>query len=268
MSAVKIKDIKTTLGKVTICLDELASTVEERHSIFQMKLTPTTNDNFELISLLQRIVQYFKYLQDDFSGISNTTPAIESLLGQFAICSSQYNELYESLLDDTTIDIREYEYSFKRPVTSTKSVRFQESTHSSTNNNENRDELMGTRAFKPYTDESGDETISDGESFNASDNREMFAQHQQTLLRQDEDLDVLHSSIRRQHSMGVGINSELDDHLILLNDLESGVDDAGYRLNSAANRLHDFRRKAKENGSLVTIVVLTVILILLLVVLN
>lgn len=54
----------------------------------------------------------------------------------------------------------------------------------------------------------------------------------------------------------------------MLNDLELGVERSQFMLNNATNKLKSFRQKCRENGSLVTIVVLTVILILLLVVLN
>ena len=68
--------------------------------------------------------------------------------------------------------------------------------------------------------------------------------------------------------MSQDINHELDDQLIILNDLEQGVDLSLGRLNSANTRLRHFRTLMRENGSLVTICTLTVILILLLVILN
>ncbi|EGW34348.1 uncharacterized protein SPAPADRAFT_59756 [Spathaspora passalidarum NRRL Y-27907] len=255
----KIKEIRTTLGKVGICIQELESTIEERESIFQMKLTPSSNDTFELISLLQRIVKYFKYLQDDLRSVGNKA---EGLHAEFSSYVVQYCDLYDKLSDDTTIDVREYKFepTVVSTPTTTKTVRFRDEQETF---QEDAAELMGTRPFRPYSDQE-----SDNASLDDVDNRQLFAQHQQTLMRQDQDLDVLHSSIKNQHSMGLTINQELDDHIILLNDLEAGVDTAQDRMTRASARLHNFTTKARENGSLVTICILTVILILLLVVLN
>lgn len=119
----------------------------------------------------------------------------------------------------------------------------------------------------PYRDDEND-TSSIASSFDLQSNQQIFAQHQQQLLEQDDNLDILHLSVRRQHQMGLGINDEVDEHIILLNDLEQGIDTAHARLNRATNRLKSFQKLCKENGSLVTIVVLTIILIVLLVVLN
>lgn len=87
-------------------------------------------------------------------------------------------------------------------------------------------------------------------------------------MRQDQDLDTLHQLISRQFSMGQDINQELDDQLIILNDLEQGVDQSLSRLDLANRRIRTFRNLMRENGSLVTICTLSIILILLLVVLN
>lgn len=123
---------------------------------------------------------------------------------------------------------------------------------------------MGTRhVFKPYKDDPDEQ-----ESSEELSNHQMFAQHQQTMMRQDQDLDTLHQLISRQFSMGQDINQELDDQLIILNDLEQGVDQSLSRLDLANRRIRTFRNLMRENGSLVTICTLSIILILLLVVLN
>ncbi|RLV90080.1 hypothetical protein JA1_004809 [Spathaspora sp. JA1] len=250
----KIKEIRTTLGKVGICLQQLESMIEERETIFQMKLTPSSNDTFELINLLQKITQYFKYLQQDLNrSVSGNRETVDQLSASFSSYVVEYSDLYDRLSQDTTIDIQEYK--FKRTNTATvgattnsattstptKTVRFQDQEEEHA---DNLVELMGTRAFQPYSDQESNSSI------DQVDNRQMFAQHQQTLMRQDQDLDQLHSSIKIQHSMGLNINQELDDHIILLNDLESGVDNSQARLTRAGNRLNNFTHKARENGSL------------------
>ncbi|KAK6456560.1 uncharacterized protein RJT20DRAFT_135316 [Scheffersomyces xylosifermentans] len=285
--APSITEVKSSNAKIGIYLEELATSLEERERLVSvLKLTPSANDNYDLISLLQKLVKYLKYLQDDLNSLIRKGDNVDLYTAQFEESVSRYNSLYDKLSEDSTISVEEYAFEaseFPRSHSVTngsafgngsrngardtlpKTVRFQEDI---IDDNDNfRNELMGTRAFKPYSDEDP-ANITDSESFDAQTNQQLFAQHQQTLLEQDENLDVLHESISRSHAMGQTINTELDDHLIILNDLERGVEDAHYRLNTAANRLHEFRNRLRENGSLVTIVVLTVILIMLLVVLN
>lgn len=189
----------------------------------------------------------------------------------------------QSQLQSQTEPTPTYKNKNKNKITdslSIKSVRFRDQIESDEESNELRSELMGTKPFKPYKDDESNneefETDYDFETASESatlgsinqSNQELFVQHQQQLLDQDENLDTLHNSIKIQRSMGNNINEELNDHLILLNDLEQGVDSSEYRINRATRNLKTFRSKVRENGSLVTIIILTVILILLLVVLN
>ncbi|KAK6199188.1 uncharacterized protein RJT21DRAFT_121487 [Scheffersomyces amazonensis] len=277
-----VKDVKISLGKVQIYLEELSSSIEERERLISvLKLTPSSNDNYDLISLLQKLSKYLRYLQDDLEVlVRRDRSIIDEHIGQFRVLALKYNELVEQVSKEATIDVEEYKFNLNltlgansipksvKDTTGSKSVRFKDDIDE--DNDILRNELMGTRAFKPYSDNDNNSTDidSEAESFDAQSNQQMFAQHQQTLNEQDSDLDLLHQSIRRQHSMGMTINEELDDQLIILNDLESGIDRAQSRLSSATRRLNEFRKTCKENGSLVTIIVLTVILVLLLVVLN
>ncbi|KAK6462426.1 hypothetical protein DFJ63DRAFT_154432 [Scheffersomyces coipomensis] len=277
-----IRDIKVSLGKVQVYLEELSSSLEERERLVSvLKLTPSANDNYDLITLFQKLFKYLNYLKDDLEIMNKRDKInVEELNGQFQTVISRYNQLWHQASEDGSIDVGEFKFNHITITTSTikttkstkevgqKSVRFQDDVEA--DDDHLRNELMGTRSFRPYTDAEGGESDmgTDTESFDTQTNQQMFAQHQQIIHEQDSDLDLLHESVRRQHSMGMAINTELDDHIIILNDLESGIDQAQYRLNTATRRLNDFRKTCKENGSLVTIVVLTVILILLLVVLN
>lgn len=282
--APSILEVRASQSKINVYLDELNSNLEERDRLVEvLRLTPSANDNYELISLLQKLVKYFKYLQQDLISLIKVGENVEQYINQFREAVAKYEDVHEKLAGDSSISVSEYHFTpaefpqRKTPISVIsgsgaarevlKSVRFQEDILDKDADDHFRNELMGTRNFKPYSDEESSNNT-DSESFDAQTNQHLFAQHQQTILEQDQSLDVLHQLIIRQHTMGQSINSELDDHLILLNDLENGVDDANYRLNTAANRLHEFRKRVRENGSLVTIIVLTVILIMLLVVLN
>lgn len=261
------KDIRALFAKLRSFMEQLLDTLEERQRLTEtLKLTPSLDDNMDLINLLAKIKKSLQYLHLDISAGHADTFAT-----RFSTVVDAYKRQLDVLAKDAYVDAHEYEYTEKitkpeAPELSTKKlVRFKDYN---TDEDNMRSLLMGTLGqIKPYKDDP-DEV--DAQSLNSVDtsNREMFAQHQQQLLQQDESLDALHDSIRVQHSMGRSIHDELDDHLILLNDLERGVDDSGSRLGRATLRLKDFRSRVRENGSLVTIIVLSVILILLLVVLS
>ncbi|EMG48617.1 SYN8 Syntaxin-8 [Candida maltosa Xu316] len=268
-----INDTRLTISKIQSNIEELNNLYDERKYIYDLKLTPSKNENLELISLIQKTIQYFKFLESDINSDKSLLKD-EELIREFEDSVDQYNQLYDNLSDDANIDITEYKYSYQRPVHTDSAINVNNNVHKSVRFKDAPDEndaseLMGTRHnFKPYKDDP--ESIDDDEDDSPDEvsNHQMFAQHQQTMMRQDQDLENLHSSISRQYMMGQDINQELDDHLIILNDLEQGVDQSMSRLNVANRRIKNFRNLMRENGSLVTICTLTVILILLLVVLN
>lgn len=266
-------DTRLTISKIRFNLKELESLLEERNNIYDLDLTPSKNDNFELISLLLKTVKYFKFVTKDIDDDINSDEK-ENIGSELEELVLKYNSIYDELSEDSNLDVSEFKYSFTRSVTTTttmsknvdipfnnvhKSVRFKD-----TPDDNDASELMGTRhEFKPYKDDPDEQ-----ESSEELSNHQMFAQHQQTMMRQDQDLDTLHQLISRQFSMGQDINQELDDQLIILNDLEQGVDQSLSRLDLANRRIRTFRNLMRENGSLVTICTLSIILILLLVVLN
>lgn len=275
--AVSTKSIKTQFQKVGIYLEQLREILDEREQLVAvLQLMPSSSDNMDVITLLSKIKAGLEYVEGDL--MSNL---LKELSDEFSDLISDYENTVTLLKNDPYISVEEYLYQAlhkDEDQGTKKSVRFKdfssdedvdESTHL-------RNQLMGTASnFKPYKDtpteaEEALEDDVDRHTLLSVDtlNQEMFAQHQQQILEQDQDLDVLHQSIRSQHRMGLNINEELDEHLIILNDLEQGVDGSNTRVRRATNGIAQFRRSVRENGSLVTIVVLTVVLILLLVVLN
>lgn len=261
------KDIKAQLAKVAAYLDQLGGMIEERDRLVtSLKLAPSLADNLDLINILAKIQSTLRYLLSDISA------GFFDYAADFATAVDSYTALLAQLASDQYVDAHEYAFTEKVDVQddvgpSKKSVRFKDYDFEEEDDDttQMRNELMGTaNNFKPYRDEPDRNSLLSVDTTN----QEMFAQHQQQLMEQDLNLDTLHQSIRTQHNMGLTINDELDEHLIILSDLERGVDASGSLLRRATNGIHDFRRKVRENGSLVTIIVLTVILILLLVVLN
>jgi syntaxin 8 len=79
-------------------------------------------------------------------------------------------------------------------------------------------------------------------------------------------LDRLGESIGRQRDLSIQIGDELDDHAMLLEEVDERVDRHQGQLDRAGKRLTTFARKARENWSLTLIVTLIVVLVLLIVI--
>ena len=271
-----ITETKNLILRTKPLLNQLEAQLEERDRLVSvLKLDPSANDNYDLINHLNKITKNLGLIQLDLHQEASN----DKVIADFKVLVAKYEAMIESLDNDMYINNDDYKFTVDLPDPETtsdnggrasnngaavKSVRFKDESEEDL-----RNELMGTRSFKPYRDD--DPTVdgtSDGDSIDDLNNHQMFAKHQQQILDQDQDLDVLHDSVKLQKSMGQNINEEIDSHLIMLNDLERGVDNSQVRLTRTDNRLTDFRSKVQENGSLITIVTLTIILILLLVVLN
>ena len=83
---------------------------------------------------------------------------------------------------------------------------------------------------------------------------------------QDDQLDELGASIGRQRELSMQIGDELEGHVMLLDEVEEGVDRHTAQFRRARGRLDRFSRKARENWSLTVIVVLIFILVLLIII--
>lgn len=141
---------------------------------------------------------------------------------------------------------------------SSKSVRF-------TDADDDDDDAVNRAALFPYRDDpSSDPDAAPDHSH--LDNQQIHEYHSQVLRDQDDQLDRLGASIGRQRELSMQIGQELDDHVMLLDDVEEGVDRHQAQFNRARGRLDRFSRKARENWSLTVIVALIVILVLLIII--
>lgn len=139
---------------------------------------------------------------------------------------------------------------------SSKSVRFTDAED---------DDAANRAALFPYRDDpSSDPDAAPDQSH--LDNQQIHEYHSQVLRDQDDQLDRLGASIGRQRELSMQIGQELDDHVMLLDDVEEGVDRHQAQFNRARGRLDRFSRKAKENWSMTVIVVLIIILVLLIII--
>ncbi|VEU23515.1 DEKNAAC104611 [Brettanomyces naardenensis] len=112
-----------------------------------------------------------------------------------------------------------------------------------------------------------DDDVSSTDSMNMSE-RQMFIANQQEILNQDQMVDNLSNSVSRQHEMSLQISDEVGDHIVLLEDLESGMDRTNAHLIRGQRNIKKFRDALRENGDWCTILVLIVVLLFLLVVLK
>ncbi|EJT99665.1 hypothetical protein DACRYDRAFT_117857 [Dacryopinax primogenitus] len=88
----------------------------------------------------------------------------------------------------------------------------------------------------------------------------------QLMENQDEHLDHLSNSIRRQHELGLQIGSELDVHTGLLEELDHDVDRTDSSLTRARRRLEAVARGARNNASAWSIGLLIFVLLILIIV--
>ena len=88
------------------------------------------------------------------------------------------------------------------------------------------------------------------------------------LRDQDEHLDRLGESIGRQRDLSIRIGDELDEHVMMLDEVDGHVERHLGRLEGARRRLGGVARKAGDNKQMVAIAVLVVVLVLLIVALK
>lgn len=148
-----------------------------------------------------------------------------------------------------------------KPRQGSKSVRFTDNPDGSSSNY--NDEDANRAALFPYRDDPDPDSAPDHSDV---DNQQIHEYHSQVIRDQDDQLDRLGESIGRQRELSMQIGEELDGQVMLLDDVEEGVDRHAAQFRRARGRLDRFSQKARENWSLTVIVVLIIILVLLIVI--
>ncbi|KIM76916.1 hypothetical protein PILCRDRAFT_635079 [Piloderma croceum F 1598] len=112
--------------------------------------------------------------------------------------------------------------------------------------------------YSPYTD--------DPEAQGGYDPNAMLQTQKQMIDEQDTQLSHLSSSLNRQHHLSLAINSELEEHHGLLEELDTDLEGTRSRLGGARRRLDRVAKGVKGNGSTVTIALLILVLLILIIV--
>jgi syntaxin 8 len=117
--------------------------------------------------------------------------------------------------------------------------------------------------YSPYHDDPSEDEPPDQSDLT---NQQIHEYHSNVLREQDEQLDRLGASIGRQRDLSIQIGNELDDHALLLDEVDERVDRHQSQLDRGRKGLDRFAKKARDNWSVTVIVVLIIILVLLIVI--
>lgn len=112
--------------------------------------------------------------------------------------------------------------------------------------------------YSPYTD--------DPEAQSGYDPHVMLQAQRHMMNEQDNQLSHLSSSLNRQHTLSVAINSELEVHHGLLEELDTDLEGTRSRLGGARKRLDRVAKGIKGNVSTVTIALLILVLLILIII--
>ncbi|KAL1593549.1 hypothetical protein SLS59_009246 [Nothophoma quercina] len=223
-------------SQISRSLEQLRSGIESLESQVQ-----DTSDE-SISSQLPRLRTQLNELSSQFSSSTSTTsptltqPNDPSLSADFAAAKS-------------------------KPRNASKSVRFTDNDNDDTSNDPNRSALFN----QPYRDDPSHDPEAPPDQSHL-DNQQIHEYHSQVLREQDDQLDTLSASIGRQRELSMQIGDELDGQVLLLDEVEEGVDRHDAQFRRARGRLDRFSRKARENWSLTLIVVLIIILVLLIII--
>ncbi|ODQ64606.1 hypothetical protein NADFUDRAFT_52239 [Nadsonia fulvescens var. elongata DSM 6958] len=222
---------------------------------------------------LARLQKTYSQLYDSLKSVAQSDMApLAYTLGLRTAQIKAQAEAHEKQISKTPICPEAFAISGK-PANARvpKSVRFSQNLEDTTSYSDSvypsSAQSHGSRQFEPYRDDPDAAFIDDVNQDRSQSAEVVYQQQQQQLNYQDEHLERLSSSVLRQHRLGLDINGELESQMELLEHVDEMVDDTSNRLQNAKRRLTTVSRKAKENGSWLTIFALLVILILLLVVL-
>eukprot|EP01086_Lenisia_limosa_P015713 TRINITY_DN520_c0_g2_i2.p1 TRINITY_DN520_c0_g2~~TRINITY_DN520_c0_g2_i2.p1 ORF type:complete len:242 (-),score=38.64 TRINITY_DN520_c0_g2_i2:142-867(-) len=93
------------------------------------------------------------------------------------------------------------------------------------------------------------------------DNGEILQMQNQMMRQQDEDLDMLSETIRRQKDIGMAIGDELDDQEELLGDLNAGMSKTRRQLKREDKKVRKLQISARDSGYICCVIFLILVFI-------
>lgn len=246
---------------LVLLVDQTQVAIDERERLTLLGIKATESDDRDIEKALEQIKQGL---------LDNRDAATQGKdVGTLTRVREDYHNLvqaYEKIADTDLPDLYLNESLF---VSKKKSVKFRDNLEETSDSHSLNDQ------FEPYRDDPDaliPERYSDEptptERFQGLSSQQIVYTQQEDITEQDSRLNNLASSVSRQHQLSLQIGAEVDTHNVLLDDIEAQVDNSDGRLTLARRRLDDFSRRAKESGSLLTILILVFILIILLVLLS
>ncbi|KAF1915219.1 hypothetical protein BDU57DRAFT_518090 [Ampelomyces quisqualis] len=240
----------TSPPQLFLLADHIKLALLERQRAVSLGLSPHSQDAQLARSLAQ--------LRAGIASLESQTAdtADESVTSQLPRLRSQLDDLGSQFSANTTAAAAAAQ---KNPRPPTKSVRFSDHPADARDAQEAADRAQ----LFPYRDDPDPHAAPDHA---ALDNQQIHEYHAQVIRDQDDQLGQLGASIGRQRELSMQIGDELDGHVVLLDEVDEGVDRHTAQFRRARGRLDRFSRKARENWSLTVIVVLICILLLLIVI--
>jgi syntaxin 8 len=248
-------------SRLTLLSDQTRISIEERNRLRELGLKPSEYEDAEIVHSLKTLRLGIEEVSQQ-----GTSSNIDRLVSSYSQLLELYRKDPDVVIDSSLVYVpsepESIELGSPKTATSTKpkSVRFKETLVDDMP--EPRSTAYEETFIQPYKD---DPEQTEEVPVSAS---ELYQRQQQMMREQDSHLDMLAKSVSRQHELSIQIDEELDSHLELLDDVDRVTDRSHSRLNSAKKRLDVFSRKARENGSIVTIAILIITLVILMVVLT
>ncbi|KAF2120836.1 hypothetical protein BDV96DRAFT_565665 [Lophiotrema nucula] len=251
----------TNPPQLFLLADHIKLSLLERQRAISLSLSPNSQDG-QISRSLDSLRSGIESLESQVQDVPD-----DSISSQLPRLRSQLKDLTSQFSHDPTASTSptvntpnnpsltsDFAAAQKKPRQVSKSVRFQDNPTSNEDEDPNRAQLF------PYRDEP------EGIDQSGMDNQQIHQYHSQVIRDQDDQLDRLGESIGRQRELSMQIGDELDGQVLLLDEVDEGVDRHQSQFNRARGRLERFSRKARENWSITVIVVLIVILVLLIVI--
>lgn len=257
----------TNPPQLFLLADHIKLSLLERQRAVSLNL-PSHSQDSQISRSLEQLRSGIEALESQVQDTSDEsiTSQLPRLRTQFTELSSQFSSSTSTTASPTVTQpndpslAADFAAAKSKPRNASKSVRFRDNDADAA-----ADADRSALFNQPYRDDPAHDPEAPPDQSHL-DNQQIHEYHSQVLRDQDDQLDTLSASIGRQRELSMQIGDELDGQVMLLDEVEEGVDRHEAQFRRARGRLDRFSRKARENWSLTVIIALIVILVLLIVI--